>query len=296
MATQTQKWMPLILIGGALWFLSRPGGFLTPVNGNGNGALNGYGEPRGPGGGTPISGGGGPGGPAQVGGTLSGVVIQASQSVGLYAHKLDKYPGDLVEVEVEWNQTTTDFNGNPIDWPSSLRIELGHPTGWLGVGGWDNMNDLLGGKAGQAVITGMGATPGYKAWTAYMAIPFVEDPGVDWDVRVTLSMEGSTSDGSPDGNWSTIATSTHQNAIRTLASVGEANVGGTFDDIWVYQGQRQMKRLSMGQARPPGGIRTGEVRSWPTSNRNTTLPGVQIRVRQAGYMGRLGPGRQVVAV
>ena len=294
MATQTQKWMPLILIGGALWFLSRPGGFLTRVNGNGNGIVNGIVNGEGAAA-TPESG-YSPGGPAQVGGTLGGVVIQASQSVGLHAHKLDKYPGDLVEVEVEWNQNTTDFAGNPIDWPSSLHIELGHPTGWLGVGGWDNMNDLLGGKAGEAVVSNLGAAPGYKAWTSYMAVANVEDPGVNWDVRVTLSMEGSTADGSPDGNWSTIATATHQNAIRTLATVGEASVGGTFDDIWVYQGQRQMKRLTMGQARPPGGIRTGEVRSWPTSNRNTTLPGVQIRVRQAGYMGRLGPGRQVVAV
>jgi hypothetical protein len=305
MATQTQKWMPLILIGGALWFLSR-GGQLTRANGNGNGALNGYGEPGGPGVGIgPTYGGGG--GPANVGGTLGGVNIGSAQSMGLYAHKADKYPGDLVNVDVDWNQATTDFNGLPIAWPSSMFIELGHPTGLdlfgYGLGGWDNMNDLLGGAAGSTTIlgtSGAGATSGAKSWSASLAIPNVEDPGVNWDVRVTLSMEGSTAEGLPNGEWSVMDVATHQNAIRTLASVGKSNVGGWTDDIYVsnkvYMGQGQMRRLSMGQARPPGGIRTGEVRNWPTSNRNTSLPGVNIRVRQAGYMGRLGPGRQVVAV
>lgn len=301
MATQTQKWMPLILIGGALWFLSR-GGLTRANGGNGNGALNGYGEPGGPGGGTPISGGGGP---ANVGGTLGAIGIQTAQTMGLYSHKADKYPGDIVEVDVDWNQNTTDFNGNPISWPSSLLIELGHPTGLdlfgYGLGGWDNMNDLLGGNAGQAVVSSLNASSGNTSWSASLAIPNVEDPGVNWDVRVTLSMEGSTDEGLPNGQWSEVATSTHQNAIRTLASVGQAVPGGSFVGIevsnnMVYQGQGQMRRLSMRQARPPGGIRTGEVRNWPTSNRNTSLPGVNIRVRQAGYMGRLGPGRQVVAV
>ena len=298
MATDIKKWMPLIAIGGVLWFLSRDG-FLTRASGNGvNGnGLNGYGEPGGPGGGLPA----GYGGMSNVGGSIGAVDVPMDQSLGLRAHRVEKEAGDSVEVVVDWQQTTTNFQGIGIDWPASMRVELGHPTGFtfywdMTTGGWDNMNELLGGTGGEQTTYDLSTSPGVHSWIFNLTVGPLEDPGQDWDVRATLSMQGSTDVGAPDGSWKDIVTGTHDSALKTVATTGTSAPGGTFDDIFVYQGQRKMRKLGMRQARPPWGFQQPEVRSWPRYNRNSMLPGVQIGVRQFRTNTAIGPGARINAV
>ena len=290
MATQLGKWAPLILIGGVLWFLSRDGR-LTPVQDDNGAPLNGYLPPG------AING----AGPAVIGGSISGVdvpVFPNDHSLGLYAHKVEKIAGASVQVEVAFNQGTTDFTGSPISWPVKIWVELGHDTGvwlpWGGTGGWDNMNDLLGGTGGDYTIQSPGLASGPRTWLFPLSVR--DDPGQNWDVRVTMFMQGTTDVGTPNGTWQEVDRDTHEDAVRTITETGPAAYGGWLDDILVYQGQGQMKRLALGQQRSPWGTTRPEVRSWPRYNRNSHLPGVQIGVRQRGGRSAQGVGSRIFSV
>jgi len=323
MANQMQRWMPIVLIGGVLWFLSRDG-FLTRANGNGNG--NGNGVVSGNGSNIPAGNNGG-GGPANIGGTIGGIGMYNKQNeLGLYAHKLERKDGDMVEVSVEWNQGTTDFLGNATAWPSRILAELGHSTNWGTQ--WSDMTDLLG-SGGYGVETLTGASSGAHTSTIAMTMGPEPNPPKNWDVRVRLEMQGTTATGTPDGIWTEIATESHTDAVRSIASTGYSNVGGWIGEIGVYpyggssygagayggpgqgdygyfsntpaarMGNNNMRKLGMSQQRSPWGtVGHPDVRQWPRSDRNPNLPGVQIRVRQGSMTAgsRLGPGRRMSAV
>lgn len=218
-------------------------------------------------------------------------------SVGLGAHKVAKEAGDSANVRVTFSNNTTDFQGNPIVWPVRIRAEIGASTGILGVGGWDDMARALGNPSSSAV-TEYNAASGSSTEFLYLTVGDEPNNPKTWDVRVTMSMQGSTAAGAPNGTWHEVAKSTHQGAIETINPTGPSAYGGDLSSIWVSNNRErsQMQRLGMGQSRPPWGIAVGEVRSWPTSDRNPTLPGVKIRVRQDRKGSPIGPGYRVYAV
>jgi len=293
---KTDQLFILGAVGVGFWFWNKQrektnGVNGSPINGNGNDPIYG-GIP-----GSPYYGGEGP---ANVGGSIN--------TVQMADHSLIKSEGDIVTLFVSYFQTTTDFAGNPIDWPTRVTAELGHSTGW-GVGGWDNMGNLLGSRQsdyGYGQETSNEAYPGEHAPSFQLVMGFEPDPPQDWDIRARLEMQESDAEGNPNGVWTEVSRMSHEGAVVSDVYWGSSNYGGDITGLTFWNRGNGMKRLSMGQERPPWGIAGNltEVRQWPRSDRNPTLPGVEITVRndaQAKWMmggsgNPTGPGYRYYAV
>ena len=226
MATKLDQFLPIIAIGGVIWFLSRRG--MAGANGGlVNGGMNDTGTPGGPQGGGQ--------GPAYVSGGLSDIGVDYYQGeVGLMSHLVERENGQGLTASITWSNNTTDYEGNSITWPSRIIAELGHSTGW-GLGGWDNMNDLLGGSQGEAMASfPYGASSGTHTNALSLVMGNEPNPPKDWDLRVRLEMQGSTSAGEPDGVWQEVDRDTHENAVRSIRSEGPSSLAGSIGgiDIW----------------------------------------------------------------
>jgi hypothetical protein len=306
--------LPVVAIGGVLWFLSRRTD-IRNLFGPGPGDAPDY-VP------VPLDPGAGAGGRSLPGGSLSDIgLMSAPGELGLHAHALERENGQRVEINVAWTNSTTDFQGNFIPWPARLAVELGHTAG---VFRWANMGELLG-SGGRGTDENLRALPGSHNSVVVVTMGGEPNPPQLWDARVTLEMQGSTDSGAPDGKWSEVAQDTHENAVQSIASVGRTTAGGSLGAIgvtpWAATGagaldpwrhvdvpvmnttaaRSQMRRLGMSQERSPWGqIGQPEVRSWPISNRNPNLPGVHVTVRQGRGMGgsgsAIGPGHRLYAV
>lgn len=314
MATQIQRWMPLILIGGVLWFLSRDGSLTRANGGNGGNGV--------PSNGTQAP---GAGGPAVVGGSMGSIAVDPDEyELGLFAHRVQRENGQTVDVTVPWTQTTVDFQGAPINWPVQITVNLGHYTqGFLR--NWTTMDELIGSGSGMATETQ--AQPGSHTTPFSLQMGTETDFPKDWDVEAQLFMQGSTATGNPDGIWQLIEVRRHDDAVRSIRSQGTAVIGGSIgtigitagaigsggnDDPWgnaLYTnrfdipsatGNMSMKKLGLRAQRPPWGMIGHPDTRFPISNRNMTLPGVEVRVRQnvsaTGVGSPIGPGRRVYAV
>jgi hypothetical protein len=316
MANQVERLMPLILIGGVLWVISRDGRMRPAPT-----ELPGRPPTAGDNGYYPYNGGSSGGRPANVGGTIGTVSVPSRQGeLGLHGHRVERETGQSVAVDVHWAQSTTNYLDEALDWPARVMVELGHSTGVLGVGGWSNMTDLLG-SGGQGQDTELAASPGSHDSQVIVVMGAEPSPPQDWDVRVRLMMQGTTDTGMPDGVWSEVARGTHPDAVRSIRSVGPSVPRGWIDEPAIgvtpygdapagasppgyytppnfpfYQKSRyaKMRSLGMSAQRPPWGmVGHRDVRQWPVSNRNPLLPGVTIPVRQGSP---IGPGRRVYAV
>jgi hypothetical protein len=312
--SQFETFLPIIAIGGVIWFLSRSG--MARANDVGTGGVF---SPPTPKGFTPK--GSATGGPATVGGDVGVIGLNAAQGeLGLMSHLVERENGSPVGMSVTWTNSTTDFEGNPISWPCQIIAELGHSTAW-GLGGWDNMNSLLGGSGGEVSRTWpYGAANGSHVTTLEFTMGNEPNPPKDWDVRVRLFMQGSTSAGEPDGNWTEVARDTHEKGVRSIVSEGPSSLAGSISGIQIWGDDADtvyadtgyyeyyqpsagmgntMRRLGMKQQRPPWGMDGHpDVRQWPRSNRDPNLPGVEIMVRQGGgtFGKAVGPGRWYAAV
>ena len=242
-------------------------------------------------------------GPAIVGGQIGNVQLaQVNQPVV-------KSEGDIVNVFIAWDQDTTDYMGNPIEWPSRITAELGHTTGWAGSGGWDNMGKLLG--SGQTSY-GYGQTTVNSAYSGehgdgfQLIMGYEPNPPQSWDIRARLEMQESDEQGNPNGVWSEVSRMSSEAAVLSEVYSGESAYGGNISGITFWNKGDTMKRLGMRQERPPWGIAGNltEVRQWPRSDRNPTLPGVKITVRNnaqarwlmGGSGNPTGPGYRYYAV
>jgi hypothetical protein len=277
--SKIENLLPLVAIGGGLWWLSQRG-----ANGGngGNGGTLPY---------APVN---GTGGRANVGGSLG--------SVQLASHLVSKDRGEPISVLVAWNNNTTDFAGDGIPWNFRFRVELGHSTGWGGVGGWDNMNSLLGSTKGQQWKTLESQTFGAHE-AAFLALEMGNEytEGQNWDIRVTMEAATSDDQGNPTDTWVEIARETHDSAVEYNRTWGASTYGGSLGNISVLQNRGSaMKKLGMRAQRPPWGMIGHPDTRFPISNRNMTLPGVEVRVRQEvsarGVGSPIGPGRRVYAV
>ena len=325
MAT-VDKWMPFLLLGGALWFISRDG-FLRPVAADDGARPWDTHDP------SYTS----AGGTSSVQGAVDTVqVSQRGNELGLQAHRIERANGATVDVQVDWTNNTIDFQGAAISWPARVLVELGHSTGF-GFGGWDDMNGLLGGTGGSASFSDLSSSPGTHTDGFSLRMGEETNFPTDWDVRVRLEMQGSTEVGTPDGIWQEVGRATHEDAVRSIRTVGPSIVRGDVNDIEVgasgaasagpdgasdpigiggwqslaysyqstaprttyYQRGLPMKKLGMSQQRPPWGmVGHPDVRQWPRSDRNPMLPGVKIMVRQGRISAGspIGPGRRMYAI
>ena len=296
MANQMKTWMPLVLIGGVLWFMSRDGILARPPGPVPPPGEDPYRD-------RPI------GGAATVRGNLGPLNVQGLQrGPRLRTHRLARVAGDRVNVIVTWTNLTANFKDEAIRWPARILVELGHSTGVLGSGGWDNMAELLENNAhGHASWTNLSARTGTHSSSLSVTIGDEPNPPQDWDVRVRLEMQGSTAAGSPDGIWAEMARETHEAGVRTIAPLAPSSPLGQIAGVRViaaseiihnFQGG-DMQQLGMRAQRPPWGmVGHPDVRQWPVSNRNTLLPGVGIMVRQGRVSAGspIGPGRRMYAI
>jgi len=274
--------LPLVLVGGGLWWLSTRNRVGNGANG-GNGSVLPY---------TPIN---GNGGRANVGGSLGGVQLAS--------HRVAKDRGEPISVLVNWSADTTDFQGNPINWNYRFRVELGHTTGWAGVGGWDNMDDLLTGSTKGEQWKTLDSISAGSHETAFLALEMGNEysEGQEWDIRVTMEAAVSDEQGNPTNQWQQVAVASHDAGVVYERGYGSATWGGSIGNIEVMQsGGIGMKKLGMRAQRPPWGMQGMPDTRFPRSNRNMTLPGVEVMVRQnvstTGVGSPIGPGRRVYAV
>ena len=271
--------LPLVLVGGGLWWLSQN---RAVGNGGSEGDLP-Y---------TPIN---GNGGRAKIGGSLG-------SSIQMNTHLVEKDQGDSISAVVDWDNTTTDYQGVAIPWNFKIWAELGHSTGWLGAGGWDNMNKLLGGQNGDQENFHNNFSPGsHQSTFKNLQMGIEPNDGTTWDLRVTLFANNSDDQGlAIADSWTQVARETHQNAVIFRRETGYSVYGGSLGGIHVSQRGGSMRRLSMHAQRPPWGMIGHPDTRFPLTNRNMTLPGVEVRVRQeisaTGVGSPIGPGRRVYAV
>jgi hypothetical protein len=277
--------LPLVVVGGGLWWLSTR----NRVGNGANGGTFPYTPSNGNGGLDPAT------SMATVAGSLGGVELAS--------HRVAKDKGEGISVLVDWRNDTTDFAGNGIPWNFRFRVELGHSTGWGGVGGWDNMNDLLAGSTkGQQWRIVEGENFGAHQ-TVFNALEMGNelDEGQEWDIRVTMDGAVSDAQGNPTDQWIEIAVGSHEAAVEYQRSWGAASWGGSIGNIEVQQEGLAMRKLGLRAQRPPWGMSAGaRDTTFPITNRNMTLPGVSVRVRQEvsarGVGSPIGPGRRVYAV
>jgi hypothetical protein len=270
--------LPLVLVGGGFWWLSRQ-------RAGASGTPNGY----------------------DIGSDYVVGRANVSGSIGnniqMSTHLVEKDHGEFIMALVDWENTTTDFQGVGIPWNFKMHAELGHSTGWMGAGGWDNMNKLLGGQNGDQVAFMNNVSFGehQKAFNN-LQMGIEPNDGTKWDLRVTLFANNSDEQGNPiPDSWTEVGRATHQDAVIYRREFGYSIYGGNLGNITVNQNRGgSMRRLGMHAQRPPWGIAGMVDTRFPRSNRNMTLPGVDIMVRQdvsaTGVGSPIGPGRRVYAV
>jgi len=242
---------------------------------------------------------------AQVAGSLGSVSTaqEGSQGEGggfspLPIPAVLKYPGDSVAVTVSYNALTRDSNGQTINWPYRISIQMYRQKTWQDDDNWDEKTIET------SSDWGYGKTASFS-----LTIPDDVNGGQFGTFRAKLWAATSDEYGNPvSGQWHQLGNDlVKDDLIEIDERFAYSTIGGSLGSIRVSnKGKKSMKRLTMRQSRPPGGFSPGigEYRQWPRSGPNTAMPGTVIRARQnvfgpideTGMFERVGPGLRFTVV
>lgn len=181
--------------------------------------------------------GGGAGGPVTVNGRVSAVSVGQGAVMG--THLVEKVFGEGIKVETTFTVSAVDANGVGVPWNYRLVTKLGHNT----LAGWKTSGEL-----GFADASRTFREDGLSTFNLNQALPnlftaitiFIapEDPNQEWDIRVELQAERSSTTGAPvTGDWVELATGQHPGAVLTVS--GTTNLFGTVRAVNVSQPRRR---------------------------------------------------------